>query len=155
MKKCAGFLIALMLLLVASMSHANGDLHRAGCSVDNAWIREAPPVARTLAGFMTIRNPADTGQLLLGAESGVFEKIEMHRTVMEDGLAKMVRQETVEVPANGRVEFAPGGLHLMLINPGQRLKAGDTVRVTLKFKGGKRIPAEFTVRPADTPKHHH
>jgi len=37
------------------------------------------------------------------------------------------------IPANGQVRFAPGGLHLMLNGPRQRLTAGRVVNMTLVF----------------------
>jgi copper(I)-binding protein len=54
----------------------------------------------------------------------------------------------VAVPAGGEVEFAPGGLHLMCMNPRAMLRAGSTVPVTLQFSDGTSLPAKFAVRTA-------
>lgn len=155
MKKQSVILVFMMSMLFAGSGYASCGMHKYTFPVKDAWINEAPPVAKVLAGFMKINNPTDKIQLLLGAESPAFEKVEMHRTVMEGDMAKMVRQESIEIPAQGQVEFAPGNLHLMLINPKQPIKAGDTVMITIKFENGKNSPVEFIVRSIDTARHSH
>ncbi len=137
------------LLLFAGVGYAGCGQHDSKPFVKNAWIREAPPVAKVMAGFMSISNPADKAAVLLGAESPLFEKVELHRSTMENGVAGMEQQEKMEIPARGEVDFSPGGFHLMLINPKQLLKVGDTVAVTMKFAGGKSVPVVFTIRPMD------
>ena len=156
MKKMVGKLIAIAALLFAGTLYADCGLHQHAPAIKDAWIREAPPVAKVMAGFMKIDNSTAKPMVLQGAESSLFEKVEIHRTVMEGGMARMERQAGVTVPAHGQLEFSPGGLHLMLVNPKQRLKAGDTVSITLEFEGGKSSPVVFTIRPLDnTEQHHH
>ncbi len=156
MKKLSIFwMIMMSLLLLSSVGYAESDLHNNEPSIENAWIREAPPVVKILAGFMSISNPTDKTVVLLGAESPLFEKVELHRSIMENGMAKMEQHKQLEIPAHGRVDFSPGGFHLMLVNPRQPLKAGDTATVTIKFEGGKSFPVVFTVRSMENMKHHH
>ncbi len=142
-------------LLFSNAGYANSDQHHSEPVIDNAWIREAPPVVKVLAGFMSISNPADKTVVLTGAESPLFEKIELHRSILENGMARMERQKQVEIPAGGKLEFSPGGLHLMLVNPKQPLKAGDTVEIIVKFERGRSSPVVFTVRSMDNAEHHH
>ncbi len=142
-------------LLFSNAGHANSDQHHSEPIIDNAWIREAPPVVKVLAGFMSISNPADKTVVLTSAESPLFEKIELHRSILENGMARMERQKQVEIPAGGKLELSPGGLHLMLVNPKQPLKAGDTVEIIVKFEQRKSSPVVFTVRSADNVEHHH
>lgn len=128
-------------------------------AVEGAWIREAPPSAHALAGYMTLVNHSAQARVLMGAGSGAFGGVMMHRTVMEGGVAKMVHQHSVEVPAHGRVVFEPNGYHLMLMKPKSRLKSGDEVEVDLRFKDGLVLPVHFQVR-AEGPdsgamEHHH
>ncbi len=148
-------LLLLLLLSWAMPLLAEGTRHGQGPVVENAWIPEAPPVARVMAGYLVIRNPADDVLVLKGAESSSFHKVEIHRTEMRDGMATMKRQERVEIPPRGRLELAPGGLHLMLIGPKKRLDDGDEVTITLQFEGGRALPVQFTVRPMEGMAHHH
>ncbi len=146
MKRTPRILMLLSILLFAGALFAECDLHRHGPAVEAAWIREAPPVAEVMAGYLTIHNPAEEAVVLEGAESPLFDRIEIHRTGMKGGMAGMERQQGVTIPARGRVEFAPGGLHLMLMGPKKPLAAGSTATITLHFKGGQTLPAQFTVR---------
>lgn len=148
MKRSPGILVLLSVLLFAGGLFADSDLHRHEPAVEGAWIREAPPVAKVMAGYLTIHNPAEEAVVLEGAESPLFDRIEIHRTGMKGGMASMERQQGVTIPARGQVKFAPGGLHLMLMGPKKPLVAGSTATITLRFKGGHALPAQFIVRAA-------
>jgi copper(I)-binding protein len=139
-----GFLFCLNLLSATAIAAES-------LRVQDPWIREAPPNAMALGAFMTVTNSSDKARVMVKVSSAVAEKVELHRTVMEDGVAKMIAQAAIEVPAKGEVKLAPGGLHIMLINPKQALKAGDKVEITLEFKDGARIPVTFEVRRGDMP----
>jgi copper(I)-binding protein len=55
---------------------------------------------------------------------------------------------SLEVPPGGAIAFAPGGYHLMCMNPTAAMKPGATVAVTFSFKGGSTLMADFAVRDA-------
>jgi len=122
------------------------------CSADNvtmvrdAWIREAPPNAVALAGYMVMENPSDKEQSLVNAASAAFDMVMIHRTVHEGGMAHMKHQKAVTIPAKGHIAFAPDGYHLMLMKPKQSLRAGDRVPVDLIFSDGSQIAVGFEVR---------
>ena len=148
MKRAPGMLMLLSALLFAGALSADRGLHQHELTVEGAWIREAPPVAKVMAGYLTIHNPAQEPAVLEGAESPLFDRIEIHRTGMKGGMAGMERQRSVTIPARGQLEFVPGGLHLMLMGPKKPLAAGSMATITLRFKGGQKLPAQFTVRAA-------
>jgi len=114
--------------------------------VDNAWIREAPPGATALAGYMTVHNDSDKERVLVGASSPAFGNVMLHRTVMENGMAKMVHQMAITIPAGGKVTFKPNDYHIMLMKPKHALKAGDKVDITLEFKNGETMTVTHEVR---------
>jgi hypothetical protein len=118
----------------------------AGVVVESPWVREAPPTAAALGAFMVLHNQTAQPLVLVGAESAVAAEVQLHRTVMEAGMARMVHQPSIEIPANGQLEFKPGDYHLMLMNPKRVLKAGEQVEITLHFKDGDSVPATFEVR---------
>jgi hypothetical protein len=143
-------------LMCAFVTAAAADETKVG--VKDAWINEAPPGAAAMAGYMTLHNPSTQARALVGARSAGFAMVMMHRTEMEGGMAKMVHQEEVDIPAGGEVSFAPGGYHLMLMRPRQAYKAGDKVEITLLFKNGTEMPVQFEVRrgaPMDMGGHGH
>jgi len=118
----------------------------AGVSVRDAWIRETPPGMTVMAGYMELRNNTSRPQVLVAASSSGFESVMIHRTIVRNGMAGMVHLSQIELAPNASLIFAPGGNHLMLMNPEQTLRAGDAVVIKLEFRGGLVLPVAFEVR---------
>jgi copper(I)-binding protein len=116
-------------------------------TIDRAWIREAPPGATTLAGFLSIEGGSRDVDIV-GARSEDFGRVEIHEMEMVDGVMKMRALESLEVPAGARVTLAPGGEHLMLFEPKRALVAGDTVRIVFELSRGDPLEIDFTVAKA-------
>jgi periplasmic copper chaperone A len=152
MKWLSGFALA------AALSVSGGV--QASVEIHEPWVREAPPNATALAAYMVMENRGANAEILTDAFSLEFEDIELHATVHEGDMARMVQQEQIEIPPMERVVFERGGLHLMLMRPKQPLREGDEVSITLRFASGMQIPMMFPVRKADAPamghgNHHH
>ncbi|HBE93824.1 MAG TPA: hypothetical protein DDW55_15415 [Gammaproteobacteria bacterium] len=124
--------IALLSLLLVTSLPAQADT-----AIVDPWVREGPPAARVLGGFMTITNSSDKDDALLSVSSPDFNMIEMHKTEMVDGVGKMILQERIIVPAGGQVMLKPGSYHLMLMMAQRPLKSGDSIKVELSFESGK------------------
>ena len=101
--------------------------------IDGAWIREAPPGASALAGYMTIHNHGAENIILHEASSADFKAIEFHRSVEENGMYKMQPHLHLHIASGDKIELKPGDYHLMMYNPQRPLKAGDKVEVALRF----------------------
>lgn len=123
--------------------------HAEPLTVSGAWVREGPPTTAVLAAYMQIDNPGAQDLTLVGASSAQFETVEIHRTEVVDGVARMIQQERLTVPAGGGVSLEPGGLHLMLIQSRQPLTQGDVVDIRLRLEDGTEIPVGAEVRKAD------
>ena len=124
------FIIILIYLLLAACSQEQQNT----ITVQNAWIREAPPNASTMAGYLTINNTTTQDRVLTFAKSQYFNAIEFHRTVIKDGVVKMHRQDELVLLAGKSIQFKPGDFHLMLIGPKTEFKTNDEVMITLCFK---------------------
>jgi len=126
--------------------------------VRDAWIPEAPPVARVQAAYMALVNEGAGPVAIVGASSPEFDAVEMHRTVEREGAMRMEAQPTLRIEPGATLNLAPGGLHLMLIGPKRPLVAGDRVAIELRLEGGAVILATAEVRRADAGAdhaHHH
>jgi copper(I)-binding protein len=134
----AGLILALTLIAAAS--------DEAGVSVRDAWVRESPPGAAMMAGYLALRNNTSQSQVLVAASSADFETVMIHRTIVKDGMAGMVHAPQIELSPNASLLFAPGGFHLMLLNPKRTLRAGNRVDIYLEFRGGLVLPVAFEVR---------
>lgn len=142
MKSGLKLILAMMLSSLSTVLSAAGM----GVMVDNGWIREAPPGAKAMAAYMSVMNHGNSEKVLVGASSGDFENVMLHRTIVEGGMAKMVHQMAIAIPPGGEVLFEPNGYHIMLMGPKRTLKAGDKVVITLKFKGGETLKIDYAVR---------
>ena len=132
--------LILALTVIAAASEA------AGVSVRDAWVRESPPGVAMMAGYMALRNDTSRSQVLVAASSSGFGTVMIHRTVVKGGMAGMEHAPQIELPPNASLIFAPGGYHLMLMNPTRTLRAGDQVYINLEFRGGLVLPVAFEVR---------
>ena len=138
------FLIVVLFVFVCISTVCAEDV----INVRDAWIPEAPPNARVIAGYMTIENRSSRKRTLTGATGDHFQKIELHRTELHGDIMKMVKQETLEIPSGGNVTLQPGSYHLMLIRPDSVPKEGDVVDLELQFDSGYTLSVNFIVRAA-------
>ncbi|RUM29216.1 MAG: hypothetical protein DSY42_07005, partial [Aquifex sp.] len=93
-----------------------------------------PPGPNTTMMGMTVLNEGDEADKLIGVKTDIARKVEIHKTVIENGVAKMVHQRYVNIPPRSKVEFKHHGYHIMIIGLEKRIKAGNKVKVKLVFE---------------------
>lgn len=140
-RRPAAGLLAAILLTLATASTAAADL-----DIRDAWIPEAPPTARMLAGYLTLFNSGDDEIVLTGAESD-FGRVEIHRSEEVDGISRMRRQDAVEVAPGETLQFRQGGLHLMIMDFERVPTAGSGIPLVLIDAEDRRWPFQARVRP--------
>lgn len=117
--------------------------------IKDAWISEAPPTVKVMAGYFTILNHTEKPVDLITIQSPAFARIEFHLTGTEDGLAHMQKVEVITIPAKSDFSFSPGAYHLMLFKPTQVPKTGDLIPLQLIFSNGISIDVEAEVKRGD------
>lgn len=132
-----------IIFLFAGSSVSAGELE-----IHDAWVREAPPTAKVMAAYLTLHNHSAKTYTLSSLSSPDFKQVEMHRTEQHDGMSKMILVSRVILSPKGSVNFQPGGMHLMLMNPEKRLKQGDKVTLTLTFTDESSIQVSLPVKKA-------
>jgi copper(I)-binding protein len=115
-------------------------------SVDKPWSR-AQMAGRNGVVYLTLTGK-DGGDRLIAASSPIASRVELHETVMDEGVMKMREVKDLPIPAGGTAALQPGGLHLMLMNLKQPLKEGETVSVTLVFEKAGAVTAQAVVAKA-------
>jgi len=133
----------LVIFLLPSFVYADS----ARVSFDNGWIKQLPPVVPMRAGYMQIVNPGEVDVEIIAIESESFERVEMHETMMADGMMKMQELNTLVIPAKSTVELKPGGKHLMLITPTTELQTGDIIKLIVTFNDEKSHPVSLKIKP--------
>jgi periplasmic copper chaperone A len=117
-----------------------------GIHVDHVWSRAAM-AGRVGVVYLTI---TDTGapDTLTGATSPVATTADLHQSVDDHGVMKMLPVASLPVAPGKAVTLAPGGYHIMLMNLKQPLTAGETFPVTLTFAKAGQVTAMATVEKA-------
>lgn len=95
---------------------------------------------------MKIKNNGSKAIEIAAPQSDDFSKTEFHRTVHENGMAKMEHQPVLTIPAGNTLSLEPGGYHLMLFNPARKFKVGDTSNFTFHLNGGKPVTVIATIK---------
>ncbi len=133
---------------VAAASHiVSADAIKAGhITIEGAHSIELPPVSDNGAAYFSIMNHGNEPDRLISASTPMAERAEFHTHEASGGMMKMRRMESVEVPAKQMTEFAPGGLHVMLLGLKQPLKAGQAFALVLGFERAGSVEVEVTVQ---------
>ncbi len=143
-------------LLLGSAAVSAHDYHGGDLDITHPWSRPLPPVATTGVAYLTVSNQGDAEDVLLGAESPVAEKVEIHTHIKDGDLMKMRQLNELVIPAHGEQTLAPGGHHLMLMGLKQVPAAGERFPLTLHFKEAGTIEVEVAVdaEPVEPQKQH-
>ena len=129
MKRRLGLFAALVLGLFAVAPVFAGEL-----TVTGAWARTTPPGAKMGAIYLVIDNGSKKSDRLLKLRTSVASGAEVHRTEVLDGIARMREVALLHVGAGERVEFKPGGHHVMLSGLEKPLVEGQTFELELVFE---------------------
>lgn len=123
-----------------------------GLSVENAWVREAPPVARTLVAYMDLSNRGDAPVTVTGIRAAsIFSGSMLHGTEVVDGVSRMRHVDELPLQPGDQARLEPGGLHLMLFKPSQPLRAGDQVELLIDCMDQDALRISVPVRRAAVP----
>jgi copper(I)-binding protein len=131
-----------LLFLLAACADKQTD----SLAVHDAWVREPPGGHPIAAAYMRLENTTDQALVLVGTESAVVERVEIHEMKHQDGKMSMRQVERIEIPAKSSVVLKPSGLHLMLIGMEQAPQVGESVELTLHLEGGAKKTIQAIVR---------
>jgi len=114
--------------------------------ISQPWARAGSPADLHAAGFMTLANRGAEADRLVGAQSPVAEKIEIHGIkVVGADIAMQPLERGVGLPADTTITLRPRGYHLLLQGLRAPLAKGQRVPVTLTFEKAGTRQVELTV----------
>jgi len=119
----------------------------AAVTVSNGWIRLLP-AGLPAAGYFDLHNRGDKSVSLTGVRSPACGMLMLHKSDNSGGMEHMMDVASVDVAPGATLKFAPGGYHLMCMDPSPALKPGAHVAVTFGFADGTKVTSEFAVRNA-------
>jgi periplasmic copper chaperone A len=104
--------------------------------------------AKNAVVFMTIDNRGAAPDRLVGAESPIAERVELHRHETEDGATKMRPVDAVDLPPGTSVKLTASGVHLMMFGLRRALVEYGTFPMTLIFERAGRVDVEVQIDEA-------
>lgn len=112
----------------------------------DAWVREAVGGRKVTGAFLVLENTGTAVRSIVSGTADAAETLELHEMVRDGTMMKMSPVKSIEIPAGGKTELRPGGLHLMLFGLKRPLAAGDSIHVTLTLDDGSTLMVTAGVR---------
>ena len=131
-------------MILAGMTLVTACTPKEGIEVRDAWIRSAPQAGNSALYFVIHNYSADDE--LVGVSTEIAAAVEIHETSMAGDVMQMRMVESVPLVSGEDVEFASGGLHVMLVGLKEEAKVGDMVEVVLHFKNSEDIVLHVPVQ---------
>ncbi len=112
--------------------------------VEDVVVTRPLPGSAMSAAYFRLQNRGGEAVVVTGVRSPDFARIEMHETIVEDGISRMRPLSDVRLAPGETVEFRRGGRHLMLAGP-----TAATGPVTLEFLAGDALLLSVSVVPGE------
>jgi copper(I)-binding protein len=155
-------LLLAMGLLAATAGAALAQTYSVGSmKVDQPWARATPGGAKVGGGYLTITNTGTTPDRFLGGTLSQAARVEVHEMKVEGGTMQMREVKGgLEIGPGQKVEFKPGGYHIMFMDLRAPFKQGDKLKAQLRFEKAGTVDVEFKVESIGAgapgaPKHGH
>ena len=142
------------LILIAALFVACARETSPRLTVDNVRVFAPLPGRSESVAYLHLRNPGNSAISLTGVSSPDFADAAIHETAIdENGVARMKMLGAASIAAESELSFAPGGLHIMLLEPRRALLPGASVQVELTFDDGTvlLLDAPVQTRPGNPP----
>jgi periplasmic copper chaperone A len=115
--------------------------------IAHAWFRFLP-AHLPAGGYFDLRNVGQWPITLTSADSAACGMLMLHKSEQKNGVDSMSDVTSIDIPAGSVLRFAPGGYHLMCMDPGPTLKPGSSVSVRLTFSDGSVATMRVPVKTA-------
>lgn len=103
--------------------------------MDHSNMHGAPGEASAV--YMRVSNRGATDHVIVSTHSAAAERIDFHRTIVEDDIARMEKLAVLVIPAGETLELRPGGAHIMLSGLQEDLRRENSVSLQLHFSAGE------------------
>lgn len=119
-----------------------------GVTISNARLVLAPVAGNPAAVYFNLSYAGAAGVALSTVKVEGAGHTMIHDYGESAGMAQMIAAKPIALSAEVPVTFAPGGLHVMAMQPSMVWKPGETVKVTLTLSDGTTHSFDAAVRAA-------
>ena len=102
--------------------------------------------ASTSAIYFTLRNCGKQPDVLTGASTSMAKFAGIHKTQTTNNITVMTQVQKLIIGPASKLEFQPGGLHVMLMDLQQDLTVGGKVQFSLFFEKSGNLDFEAEVK---------
>ena len=141
---------ALWVAVLATLSASVAAAQTPALEARDAWIR-ATPGAEVAAAYLTLRNRGPVAVVVRGVRSPLAGSAMIHESHLANGVSSMRPREPLSIAPGATVQFAPGGLHVMLQGLSHPLAPGDAVPLILILGDGAELAVTARVRRLTEP----
>lgn len=142
--RTAAALVAFIAFVGPAYAH---DFMVGTIEINHPWSRPTPPSAPVASGYIKLKNTGTQTDRLVRVTSPIADRAEIHRSLVENGVASMRPVEGgLAVEPGATVDFEAEKLHIMFIGPDRQLKDGEKFPATLVFENAGAIEVDFVVQ---------
>ena len=138
-------LLTALALATPAVAHevTSGDIQ-----IIHPHIPQPAATAKAAGGFMAIVNNGTEPDRLIGVETDIAAKAEVHESRVDaNGVGTMEHVDAVEIPAGETINLEHGGYHIMFMGLTGTLTEGEVHKATLIFERTGRVEIEFMIDP--------
>ncbi|QDH34876.1 copper chaperone PCu(A)C [Porphyrobacter sp. YT40] len=117
-------------------------------TVSNARVVMAPVAGNPAAVYFDLSYSGETPVTLTEVAVEGAGMTMIHDYAESAGKMEMTMAGDISLAKDAQVSFAPGGLHVMAMQPSDALKAGGTAKVTLTLSDGTTATVDAPVKAA-------
>jgi copper(I)-binding protein len=141
-------LLAVLAALMMTAPVVAHEITAGDLQIIHPHIPQPAASAKAAGGFMAIFNNGTEPDRLIGIESAIAMKSEVHETKVDAaGVGTMAHVDAIEIPAGQTVSLEHGGYHIMFMGLNGTLAEGELHKATLIFERTGRVEIEFQIDP--------
>ena len=116
-------------------------------TISDAYALSSGPLAKAGAAYMKIMNHSEGSDRLIGVQSDIAKKTELHTHLKDDnGVMRMVHiDEGIKIGPMKEHSLVRGGQHIMFLGLKEPFETGKIISVILLFEKAGEISIEIVV----------
>jgi len=134
----------LLLIIIGSLAACGNETGAPLMATDIDVTTPMPGVSMS-AAYLTLTNNSDEPTRISSISSPQYERIEIHKTTIEDGVARMRKVDELIIQPDDSIRLQRGGIHLMMIRPVE-----DIDMITLNLYDGDLLLMSLRTSRADS-----
>ncbi len=134
------------ILVVATPTTACTSKRGPPLTVSDIQLFAPLPGSHAAVGYLSLHNQSNAPLTINNISSPGFDIVQMHETVIRDGVASMQALPSVTIQPGADLEFTAGGKHLMLLQPTRDTAIWSNVTLEIHYDSGGLLIVSATMQ---------